>query len=623
MTITANAQEQNAATYEALISLIENSQGRLAPIIVACDDWVLRQRIIEQYETEARQAKIQPYRVRLGQEPSVRAALAKLKDEHEYLQQGREAVFTITGAEVLLRITLKPDDEQSDLDKFFGYLQWTREGLREFRYPIVLWVTYRILKDMSRRAPDFWSWRKAVLRFVTETEPVGSAVAQLALPTSSIAPQSDDFLPPLDELQAEIQQLEATAPTSANLATLYDQLGRVYAHRVESGTATNLEQEQAAAIAAFQTAINYYHQLGRKSAQAASLNELGNFLQSQSRFMDAIEIHQQSLAIKREIGDRNGEANSLGNLGNAYGSLGQHQQAIDFCQQSLAIAREIGDRYGEATSLDNLGNAYRALGQYQQAIDFHQQSLAIRCEIGDRNGEASSLIGLGATYQYLGQYQQAIGFYQQSLAIRCEIGDRNGEASSLIGLGVAYQSLGQYQQAIDFQQQALAIKREIGDRNGEANSLGNLGTTYKSLGQYQQAIDFHQQSLAIKREIGDCNGEANSLFNMGNALARLDQHYEALQSYQQALAIYEELKLDHRVEQCKTAIAERNRIIAAQRRVAPRIGEEKQVDDDWWKKSLPTPQPRPVSHPNRQRWQNWGLWFAVGLAIALLIWWLQ
>jgi hypothetical protein len=35
MTITANAQEQNADTYEALISLIENSQGRLAPIIVA------------------------------------------------------------------------------------------------------------------------------------------------------------------------------------------------------------------------------------------------------------------------------------------------------------------------------------------------------------------------------------------------------------------------------------------------------------------------------------------------------------------------------------------------------------------------------------------------------------
>ncbi|TVQ19605.1 MAG: tetratricopeptide repeat protein, partial [Leptolyngbya sp. DLM2.Bin15] len=55
---------------------------------------------------------------------------------------------------------------------------------------------------------------------------------------------------------------------------------------------------------------------------------------------------------------------------------------------------------------------------------------------------------------------------------------------------------------------------------------------------------------------GDREGEANSLFNMGIALARLDQHDEALQSFQQALAIYEELNLDHRVEQCKAAIAE-------------------------------------------------------------------
>ncbi|MDA0673183.1 MAG: hypothetical protein O3C67_05695 [Cyanobacteria bacterium] len=261
MTPVADTQMQNAQTYETLISLIENSQGRLAPIIVACDDWELRQRLIDKYELEARQAKIRPYRVKLGQEPSVRAALVRLKAEHDHLQRGGEAVFTITGAEVLLRVTLKPEDEQSELDKFFGYLQWTREGLREFRYPIVLWVTYRILKEMNRRAPDFWSWRKAVLRFATETEAARSAAALLSPPPSSIAPPSNDFLPPLDELQAEIQQLEVTAPESPSLATMYDQLGRVYANRIESGKAANLESEQAAAIAAFQSAIQHYQKI--------------------------------------------------------------------------------------------------------------------------------------------------------------------------------------------------------------------------------------------------------------------------------------------------------------------------------------------------------------------------
>ncbi len=63
----------NEETYDQLISLIENTQGRLAPILVACDDLQLRQRIVQRYEAEARQVKIRPYRIELGQEPSLRA----------------------------------------------------------------------------------------------------------------------------------------------------------------------------------------------------------------------------------------------------------------------------------------------------------------------------------------------------------------------------------------------------------------------------------------------------------------------------------------------------------------------------------------------------------------------
>ncbi len=371
---------------------------------------------------------------------------------------------------------------------------------------------------------------------------------------------------------------------------------------------------------------------------AVVCNNLGTAYQSLGQYPQAISFHQQSLAIDRKIGDLNGEAISLGSLGTAYQSLGQYPQAINFHQQSLAIIREIGEAFGtsialrqdEANSLGNLGNAYESLGQYPQAINFHRQSLAIRRKIGKafgtsialRQGEAISLGNLGTAYQSVGQYPQAINFHQQSLAIKREIGDCQGEAISLGNLGTAYRSLGQYSQAINFHQQSLTIKREIDDRHGEAASLGNLGNVYQSLGQYPQAIDFHQQSLAITREIGDRHGEANSLFNRGIALARLDQHYEALQSFQQALAIYEALKLDYRIEQCKIAIAERNRIIAAQPRMAPNIGTQKRSDDDWYTKSLPA-QRKPSASPSSRPMQNGWLWFGVGLAIALLIWWLR
>jgi hypothetical protein len=41
---------------------------------------------------------------------------------------------------------------------------------------------------------------------------------------------------------------------------------------------------------------------------------------------------------------RQGEGNTLGKVGFAYQNFGDYQQAINFHEQHLAIAREIGDR---------------------------------------------------------------------------------------------------------------------------------------------------------------------------------------------------------------------------------------------------------------------------------------
>lgn len=161
------------ATYDALISLIEHNQNRLATIVVGYEDLDLRTEIIARYEAEARQSKIAPYRIILGQEPSLTSGLRQIICQSNWLEH-QLAVFTVTGSEHLstakpvvskMQQMLDPTAEQSELDKFYGYLQWTREAMRELRYPVVLWVPREIFLDLPHRSPDFWSWRKAVLRF--------------------------------------------------------------------------------------------------------------------------------------------------------------------------------------------------------------------------------------------------------------------------------------------------------------------------------------------------------------------------------------------------------------------------------------------------------------------------
>ena len=85
-------------------------------------------------------------------------------------------------------------------------------------------------------------------------------------------------------------------------------------------------------------------------------------------------ITSRPWTIFREIKDRRGEGHTLGNLGVQYYRLGQSQQAIEYHQQALAIARKIKDRRNQTNELINLGEVYHDLGQYEQALECYRQA---------------------------------------------------------------------------------------------------------------------------------------------------------------------------------------------------------------------------------------------------------
>ena len=68
------------------------------------------------------------------------------------------------GGDELLGVRLQ--QPKSAQERFFFSVQWTREGLRDFQLPIVLWVTEAVAQGLAQQAPDFWSWRGGVFEFV-------------------------------------------------------------------------------------------------------------------------------------------------------------------------------------------------------------------------------------------------------------------------------------------------------------------------------------------------------------------------------------------------------------------------------------------------------------------------
>ncbi|NJM63085.1 MAG: hypothetical protein HC849_27525 [Oscillatoriales cyanobacterium RU_3_3] len=108
---------------------------------------------------------------------------------------------------------------------------------------------------MSFKAPDFWSWRTGVFRFVaTETTEITTPIQTKELQWK--ATEELESLP-LDELLLSVQQIEAEKGSQTPaLATLYDRLGQAYRSRVRAGKAENVQQEIELSIEYFQRAID-------------------------------------------------------------------------------------------------------------------------------------------------------------------------------------------------------------------------------------------------------------------------------------------------------------------------------------------------------------------------------
>ena len=469
-----NPAQQNQDNYDDLLVSIEAGQGQLNLLIAVADDPALRQKIIDEYEAEL-PPTIRAYRVELArEEPSLRAAVASVVETDEYLRQGGAAVVTVTGAEKLLFLKFGDgsEDTKSQQEKFFGYLQWTREALRQFPFSIVLWVTAQLEKELAKKSPDFWSWRKGVFRFQSTTKAaISSRELSEMLPfiETRLFSESDDpedFLLPLADLQQLITQTEQQRGLKdPSLSSLYASMGKLYKNRLERGQCQDYLQEQALAIEYFQKAIDLQKELGKELELADSQNRLGVLYYYQARDEEVELLFLQSLTMrKRLLGENHPQvAESMNDLGVFYSRQERYEEAEPLLVKALVMSKRLlGENNLEvARSLGSLAYLYNSQGRYLEAEPLFVQALAIRKSLlGEHHPEvAQSLNALGMLYYYQRRYVEAEPLLVKALEMRKRLlGENHPQvARSLNNLAICYNSQGKYEEAEALFLQALEI----------------------------------------------------------------------------------------------------------------------------------------------------------------------
>jgi hypothetical protein len=288
----------NQRNLRRLVLSVQASLHKLNLLIAICDNPHYRDELIRTYEAELTAKGITCYQTQLDrQHPSLKQTLLDWQTHTPAQPDATPILITVLGGDELLGIRLQ--HPRSAQEQFFFSVQWTREGLRGFEFPIILWVTQAIAQGLAQQAPDFWSWRGGVFEF---DQPMTWQVAAQQPDTERYFKSTDATEPLADptELEQQIAALQAEDPDSPLLESLYQSLGETYYNRLKRGIANDRPQETANAIAAFQTAISHRADLPDPTPLATSLSYLGLLYESQGRYSEAEPLYLRSLAIAEQ-----------------------------------------------------------------------------------------------------------------------------------------------------------------------------------------------------------------------------------------------------------------------------------------------------------------------------------
>jgi tetratricopeptide (TPR) repeat protein len=458
--------QQNQRSLRRLVVSVQASYGRLNLLIALCDNWKYRDELIRTYEAELQAKGAKCYSLRIdNRQPSLKQSLSDLLVQEPALQDATTpALVTVLGADELLGLRLS--DPKSAQERFFFSLQWTREALREFRFPILLWLTPDIASALAQQAPDFWSWRGGVFEFsqpIAQNFPLNPA--SFNLPEQPVPPAPTKALADPAELQQQIDALQAQDPDSPLLASLYDSLGEAY-----------------------EGVIRY--------------------AEAEAPYLKALELRERQLGV-----DHPDVATSLNNLALLYKTQGRYSEAEPLYERSLSIwERQLGaDHPDVATSLNNLALLYESQGRYSEAEPLYTRSLYIwEQQLGsDHPNVATSLNNLALLYESQGRYSEAEPLLVRSFSIwEQQLGaDHPNISSSLNNLAGLYESQGRYSEAEPLYTRSLEIDRKVygEDHPDIATDLNNLAYLYESQGRYSEAEPLYARSLSILEKVLPAN----------------------------------------------------------------------------------------------------------------------
>jgi DNA-binding SARP family transcriptional activator len=280
------------------------------------------------------------------------------------------------------------------------------------------------------------------------------------------------------------------------------------------------------------------HEFKRRCADL--VHALGQFLEANGHWDDALAAHLMAAQACRDLDDLPGVARSSLDLSLIYLRTGRADAALQQAVEAAGVFGACGDNRGRAAALNRIGVINRNTARFRDALAYHQEALDIYRAADDSRGVARTLVCTGIALCCLGRIQEGMHSLGQALEIYRESNDLNGQAAALNNMGAVQHLQGYHRDAIQCYQASRDIFCQIGGRQNLALADQNLARMQQYKGDYESAIVIYRRVLSTYRSLGDPQHQAYALADIGSVYRCTNHFNEALGHYEQAVSMAEE-----------------------------------------------------------------------------------
>lgn len=245
-----------------------------------------------------------------------------------------------------------------------------------------------------------------------------------------------------------------------------------------------------------------------ENARVAWLN-MGNVLDDQGRYDEAIEAYQKSLSISEK------DDTAYYNLGIAYKHAGKPELAIQAWKRSGEL------NTGNPVAPMAIANFYYEKGFYDLAEKEYQRITTIWPQLQEPHFKAATI------YYKRGLYEYAQKAYQRVLQI-----DEQSEMARKALTNLALITVKLHDDVDSYKKSVNYIKKALLLEPGDAEALFSLGIIYAQKEEYEKSIDSFYQAIRATGEnklIADCYN------NIGKSYFQQRQYKKALQAFTRGL----------------------------------------------------------------------------------------